>query len=108
MFLSIKDLSHYLQIKPSTLYAWASKGIIPHYKVQGLLRFRKDEIDAWISSFRKERLAPHIPSLKRKDHSDIDSLIERERLPLDRPEGLSLQLQLSILFQGRIGNIGNM
>ncbi len=51
MFLSIKDLSQYLQIKPSTLYAWASKGIIPHYKVHGLLRFKQDEIDAWIASF---------------------------------------------------------
>lgn len=80
MFLSIKDLSQYLQIKPSTLYAWASKGIIPHYKVHGLLRFKQDEIDTWIASFRKEKLAPHIPSFKRRDQDDIDSLIERAKV----------------------------
>ena len=52
MFLNVKDLSEYLKIKPSTLYSWAARGIIPHYKVYGLLRFKKEEIDLWIESFK--------------------------------------------------------
>lgn len=77
MFLSIKELSKYLTVKPSTLYAWSSRGIIPHYKVHGLLRFKKDEIDVWIASFRKEKPATPLPSLKRRDYSDVNLLIER-------------------------------
>lgn len=91
MFLSIKDLSQYLQIKPSTLYAWASKGIIPHYKVHGLLRFKQDEIDAWLASFHKEGPAVKIPSFKIRGHDDVDSIIARAKkeaynLPHGRPD----------------------
>lgn len=79
MFLSIKELSTYLGIKPSTLYAWSSRGIIPHYKVHGLLRFKKDEIDIWIATFCKEGPTTPLPSFKRQDHCDIDSIIERAK-----------------------------
>lgn len=77
MFFTVKELSEYLTIKPSTLYSWVSKGIIPYYKVHGLIRFKKDEIDLWISSFRKNEPATPLPSLKRRDHSDVNLLIER-------------------------------
>ena len=77
MFFTVKELSEYLQIKSSTLYSWTSKGVIPHYKVHGLIRFKKDEIDLWIASFRKDEPVIHLPSLKRQDHSDVNLLIER-------------------------------
>ncbi len=79
MFLSIKELSEYLMVKPSTLYAWSSRGIIPHYKVHGVLRFNKDEIDIWIASFRKEEPAISMHSFKRRDNGDIDSIIEKAK-----------------------------
>ncbi len=79
MFFTVKELSKYFQIKPSTLYSWASKGVIPHYKVHGLLRFKKEEIDRWVDSFRKEPLVmPHITSGDR-GNSDIDTLIARAK-----------------------------
>ena len=43
----IKELSAYLGIKRSTLYAHIPE--IPHYKINRLVRFRKSEIDAWLS-----------------------------------------------------------
>ena len=52
MFLSIKELSDYLKVKPSTLYSWAAKDAIPHYKVHGLVRFKKEDIDSWVQSFK--------------------------------------------------------
>lgn len=79
MFFSIKELSEYLKIKPSTLYAWSSRGIIPHYKVYGLIRFKKDEVDVWIASFRKDKLPNSISSLNRRDSADIDSVIARAK-----------------------------
>ena len=75
--MNVKELSAYLKVKPSTLYAWAAREMIPHYKVHGLLRFRKDEIDSWVASFRLERDKLPLPSFKRKDHRDIDFLIAR-------------------------------
>jgi excisionase family DNA binding protein len=44
MLQTIKEVATRLQIKPSTLYAWAAQERIPCLKIHGLVRFRKDEI----------------------------------------------------------------
>ncbi|CCQ90698.1 hypothetical protein NITGR_360036 [Nitrospina gracilis 3/211] len=49
-FLSIKELSEYIGIKPKTLYSWVAKRVIPHYRIMGLVRFHKGEIDIWLKS----------------------------------------------------------
>jgi excisionase family DNA binding protein len=49
-YLSINDLSGYLGIKPKTLYARVKE--IPHYKVGRLIRFRKEDVDAWMEQHR--------------------------------------------------------
>lgn len=68
----VKELSKQLSIKPSTLYAWASHGKIPHVKIHGLIRFRPEEIESWLVSFRKERVK--VPSMSSKDqgHASVD------------------------------------
>ena len=53
-FLSIKELSEYIGIKPKTLYSWVSKGVIPHYRIMGLVRFNKREIVKWLISCHKD------------------------------------------------------
>jgi excisionase family DNA binding protein len=75
MFLSVKELSSYLAIKSSTLYSWAAKGVLPHYKVHGLLRFKKEEIDSWVASFKCEKNLFVIPSFDKKGQRDIDFII---------------------------------
>jgi excisionase family DNA binding protein len=57
-FWSIQDLSNYLGIKTSTLYAWVGEKKIPHYKVGQLVRFKKSEIDLWMEGNRKECVDP--------------------------------------------------
>lgn len=52
-FLTIERLSAYLNIKVKTLYAKVESGEIPHYRIGRLVRFRLDEIDAWLEGFRK-------------------------------------------------------
>ena len=47
-FFSIKELSEYISVKPKTLYSWVSKRVIPFYRLEGVLRFKKGEIDAWL------------------------------------------------------------
>ena len=49
-YLTIHALSTYLGIKPKTLYARIKE--IPHYKVGRLIRFRKEDVDAWMEKHR--------------------------------------------------------
>jgi len=47
--LTIKELATYLKIAEKTAYRYVSEGIIPGFKVGGSWRFRKSEIDSWIT-----------------------------------------------------------
>jgi excisionase family DNA binding protein len=49
-FMRIQELSGYLKIKVKTLYPMVP--MLPHYKVGRLVRFHRDEIDAWMRSLR--------------------------------------------------------
>jgi excisionase family DNA binding protein len=76
MLLTVKDLSARLNIKSSTLYLWAAKGEIPCLKIHGLVRFRKDEIDQWLESFREQPNA-EVSRRVRPRTFDIDRVIAR-------------------------------
>ena len=52
-FLSINDLSKYIGIKPKTLYSWVSKGVLPHYRIEGLIRFKRKDIDKWLEGCKR-------------------------------------------------------
>jgi len=52
--LTISDVSEYLNIKTKTLYAKVEAGDIPHYRIGRLVRFRLDEIDAWLEDCRSK------------------------------------------------------
>jgi len=52
-FLTVKELSAYIRVKPGTLYLWVKKKIIPHYQLEGVIRFKKIEIDQWLIQHRK-------------------------------------------------------
>lgn len=43
-----ETICEFLGIEKTTLYSWTSKGIIPFVKVNGLLRFRENEIEKWL------------------------------------------------------------
>jgi excisionase family DNA binding protein len=51
-FLTIGEVARYLDIKVKTLYPKLSE--IPHYRVGRPLRFRKEDIDAWMESKRRD------------------------------------------------------
>jgi excisionase family DNA binding protein len=44
MLLTVKDLSAWLNMKPSTLYLWAAQGKIPCRKIHGLIRFEREQV----------------------------------------------------------------
>ncbi len=47
--MTIKEVAGYLKLTEKTAYRLAAEGKIPGFKVGGAWRFRRGEIDAWIS-----------------------------------------------------------
>ncbi|MBD3627663.1 helix-turn-helix domain-containing protein [Cyclobacterium sp.] len=71
--MTIEETSDFLHVKKQTLYAYVSKGIIPHSKRAGRLYFSKNDLIQWIKegnkrSFDVEEEAKNIIS-KRKGGS---------------------------------------
>ncbi len=96
MLLTIKELADQLHIKSSTLYAWAAHGKIPCFKLNGLVRFRREDIERWVESFRVEA-APKVNDRThaRRAGSDLDTLIARakEQAYNPRPRGNQTEIK---------------
>lgn len=79
MYLTVQQVSSYLQIKTSTIYAWVGQGRIPFVKIHGVIRFQQEEIDQWVESFRKNKEELPRASFRGKDRKDIDLLIAKAK-----------------------------
>lgn len=82
--LTVKEVAQMLKAKPSTVYGWAEQGIIPSFKLNGLLRFLEDDILAWIEACRKPAEGTNVspsPSFhfkaKRGHRNDVDSIVRK-------------------------------
>jgi excisionase family DNA binding protein len=75
MLLTVTELASLLHIKPSTLYAWASRGKIPSVKIHGLVRFRQDTIERWIASCEQAASRRPSRSLDHPQNYQLDPLI---------------------------------
>ena len=51
--MTIKDIATYLKVTEKTIYRLLSNSKLPAFKVGGAWRFRKAEIDNWISKQQK-------------------------------------------------------
>ena len=70
--LSVKEVSSFLCVHPKTLYRWKNEGRIPFVEINGLIRFKKKELEEWQRSYtRATKLAEFLPkfdiSLKEYD-----------------------------------------
>lgn len=74
--LTIKELSAWLNIKPSTLYLWVSQKKIPCLRIYGLVRFEREAIQAWLNSFSSSCRNSPPPRLLRHHTDEVDHLIE--------------------------------
>jgi len=52
--MTVKQVADYLQLKESTIYAWAQDGKIPAIKIGRTWRFRQVDFDAWLERHLKE------------------------------------------------------
>ena len=48
--MNVGQLSEYLGIPTSTIYAYSMREKIPHFHIGKLLRFRKADIDTWLEN----------------------------------------------------------
>src|SRR5256886_16029004 len=48
--ITVKEVADYLKLKEQTVYLLARQNKIPSLKVGGSLRFKKSQIDSWLSS----------------------------------------------------------
>ena len=81
-FFTIDEVSEYLGIKKSSLYAKVERKEIPYYKVGRLVRFKKSDIDPWMEKFKSEPLDLHAKAREilksvSKNSIDIDSLVNK-------------------------------
>ena len=81
-FWSIQDLSLYLGIKASTLYAMVEERSIPHYRIGKLIRFKRSEIDLWMAGNKKDcvaadRVAKRILGPRQKQTIDIGRVVRK-------------------------------
>jgi len=49
-WLSVDEVADYLGIKRDTVYKWINRRKMPAHKVGTLWKFRKEQIDEWITS----------------------------------------------------------
>jgi excisionase family DNA binding protein len=50
-WLAIESAARYLDWPKQRLYKLSASGALPHYKQEGRLLFRRDELDAWLAQF---------------------------------------------------------
>ena len=92
--LTIKELSAWLNIKPSTLYLWVSQNKIPCRRVHGLIRFEPDAIQEWLNSFHMSAAKPlALPT--HHDSRELDHILEAAKSEVYTPRrGETIQSSL--------------
>ena len=70
--LSIRDLAQWLQIKPTTLYAWVAQRKIPCLRIHGLIRFCPKDINHWLQSLQSS--VPKTCGSEARSHTNSDNL----------------------------------
>lgn len=48
--MTVREVATYLNVNEKTVYRLAQKGELPAFKVAGIWRFRREDIDRWIES----------------------------------------------------------
>lgn len=72
----IRDVSAYLKVKIKTIYTMVPD--MPHYRVGKLIRFKQEDIDAWLKSKRNDdQDSIRGPRIKRKQFDNINTLIRK-------------------------------
>lgn len=53
--LTVTEVADLLRVRPSTVYSWSETGVLPTFRVGRLLRFKRSQIEAWLTSRSNRR-----------------------------------------------------
>jgi len=80
-FIIVDEVARMLNCKTTTVYSWAKSGVLPSYKIRGLVRFDPEEVEQWIQSQkiepRKATSRSHPGKGSMNSLRDVDSIIRR-------------------------------
>ena len=79
MLLTVKELAQQLQIKPTTLYAWAAQEKIPFLKIHGVLRFESERINEWLETFGATSRQMKLVINRCETRGPVEALIARAK-----------------------------
>ena len=52
-WLTTREAAEHLRVDPKTLYRWRESARLPHYVRGGVIRYRAEELDEWMSEGRR-------------------------------------------------------
>lgn len=64
-WLTVEEVAEYLSVSPGTVRNWVSQQYIPHAKRGRVVRFHRDQIDAWLSRGACKGRASRTPPVRR-------------------------------------------
>jgi excisionase family DNA binding protein len=50
-----EEVARMLKVAKVTPYKWAKRGVLPHYRLEGTIRFKMDDIKAFIEARRVDK-----------------------------------------------------
>jgi len=53
--LKAEDVAKILKVAKVTPYQWARRGVLPYYRLEGTIRFKLEDIKAFIEAQRMEK-----------------------------------------------------
>jgi excisionase family DNA binding protein len=60
--LKAEELARLLNVRPTTVYAWAQTGFVPHIRIGGCVRFDRVAVDKWLATKRRSGRATRVPA----------------------------------------------
>jgi len=95
-YLTIDELSKYLNVRKSTLYFKVASGDLPHYRIGRLIRFKKCELDDWLEKHRGENVEQRLRKNRvfktmYSHEVDIDKVVEKTIDEVKRKRYTSIQ-----------------
>lgn len=64
VIFDVDGLAEYLKASPAWIYQQTSLKQIPHFKIGGLLRFKKSKIDKWLAASEFSAVSRRLKAIK--------------------------------------------
>lgn len=78
--LTVRDVAAWLRVHPKTVYGWASRQAIPTLKIQGALRFRREDLASFMEGClvrEQARSSRPNPSRSGGHQADVPAVLAR-------------------------------